>query len=195
MHPLIHQAVVVGDNRPCVGALITLDPDFLAHWRAAEPGQSATVPDGVRDQFRHDQLQVDEVLLPHGAGLRAPLLAHHRLRVRACRRGGRHPGRRPGLGRGAVRRRHGFISPHGFVTARSTSVTLSITVSTSSASSKNPAVPVNSMSLSVLVARHRDASPFVQWARRRAAGRSARGRRPPHGAAGGHAESFGKARS
>jgi long-chain acyl-CoA synthetase len=35
MHPLIHQAVVVGDNRPCVGALITLDPEFLAHWRAA----------------------------------------------------------------------------------------------------------------------------------------------------------------
>ncbi|GGP62942.1 AMP-dependent synthetase/ligase [Streptomyces calvus] len=35
MHPLVHQAVVVGDNRPCVGALITLDPDFLADWRAA----------------------------------------------------------------------------------------------------------------------------------------------------------------
>lgn len=34
MHPLIHQAVVVGDDRPCVGALITLDPDFLLHWRA-----------------------------------------------------------------------------------------------------------------------------------------------------------------
>ncbi|MCT9081027.1 AMP-dependent synthetase/ligase [Streptomyces fulvoviolaceus] len=33
MHPLVHQAVVVGDNRPCVGALITLDPEFLAHWR------------------------------------------------------------------------------------------------------------------------------------------------------------------
>ncbi|MFE0678838.1 AMP-dependent synthetase/ligase [Streptomyces sp. NPDC058867] len=33
MHPLIHQAVVVGDNRPCVGALITLDPEFLAYWR------------------------------------------------------------------------------------------------------------------------------------------------------------------
>ncbi|MDF3147245.1 MULTISPECIES: AMP-dependent synthetase/ligase [unclassified Streptomyces] len=32
-HPMIHQAVVVGDNRPCVGALITLDPDFLAYWR------------------------------------------------------------------------------------------------------------------------------------------------------------------
>ncbi|MFI7497916.1 AMP-dependent synthetase/ligase [Streptomyces sp. NPDC049687] len=33
LHPLVHQAVVVGDNRPCVGALITLDPEFLAHWR------------------------------------------------------------------------------------------------------------------------------------------------------------------
>lgn len=35
VHPLIHQAVVVGDNRPCVGALITLDPEFVAHWRAS----------------------------------------------------------------------------------------------------------------------------------------------------------------
>ncbi|MEV1065667.1 AMP-dependent synthetase/ligase [Streptomyces sp. NPDC050263] len=35
MHPLVHQAVVVGDNRPCVGALITLDPDFLVHWRGS----------------------------------------------------------------------------------------------------------------------------------------------------------------
>ncbi|WP_159662436.1 AMP-dependent synthetase/ligase [Streptomyces mexicanus] len=44
MHPLIHQAVVVGDDRPCVGALITLDPDFLAHWRAllALPGDAAS---------------------------------------------------------------------------------------------------------------------------------------------------------
>ncbi|MEU4930273.1 AMP-dependent synthetase/ligase [Streptomyces yokosukanensis] len=35
LHPLVHQAVVIGDDRPCVGALITLDPEFLAHWRAA----------------------------------------------------------------------------------------------------------------------------------------------------------------
>ncbi|MCX4911360.1 long-chain fatty acid--CoA ligase [Streptomyces sp. NBC_00878] len=42
VHPLIHQAVVVGDNRPCVGALITLDQEFLAHWRAvlAIPGEA-----------------------------------------------------------------------------------------------------------------------------------------------------------
>ncbi|UUU26795.1 AMP-dependent synthetase/ligase [Streptomyces sp. DSM 40750] len=41
MHPLIHQAVVVGDNQPCVGALITLDPEFLTHWRGSlsAPGE------------------------------------------------------------------------------------------------------------------------------------------------------------
>ncbi|CAL9647639.1 AMP-dependent synthetase/ligase [Streptomyces sp. Tu 3180] len=43
-HPLVHQAVVVGDGRPCVGALITLDPEFLTHWRAALslPGDAPT---------------------------------------------------------------------------------------------------------------------------------------------------------
>lgn len=42
MHPLIHQAVLVGEGRPCVGALITLDPEFLAHWRGglALPGDA-----------------------------------------------------------------------------------------------------------------------------------------------------------
>ncbi|MGP4047920.1 AMP-dependent synthetase/ligase [Streptomyces sp. 2A115] len=42
VHPLIHQAVVVGDNRPCVGALITLDPEFVAHWRSvlSIPGEA-----------------------------------------------------------------------------------------------------------------------------------------------------------
>ncbi|MDL5199385.1 AMP-dependent synthetase/ligase [Streptomyces sp. ALI-76-A] len=50
MHPLIHQAVVVGDNRPCVGALITLDPDFLAHWRAALAVQSDTPSREAREE-------------------------------------------------------------------------------------------------------------------------------------------------
>ncbi|MGW0337473.1 AMP-dependent synthetase/ligase [Streptomyces sp. NPDC003011] len=50
MHPLIHQAVVVGDNRPCVGALITLDPDFLAHWRAGLAMQSDTPSREAREE-------------------------------------------------------------------------------------------------------------------------------------------------
>ncbi|WP_367325464.1 long-chain fatty acid--CoA ligase [Streptomyces sp. HUAS ZL42] len=50
MHPLIHQAVVVGDNRPCVGALITLDPEFLAHWRGGLAGQGDTPSREAREE-------------------------------------------------------------------------------------------------------------------------------------------------
>jgi long-chain acyl-CoA synthetase len=32
-HPLISQALVLGDDRPFVSALLTLDPDGLTHWR------------------------------------------------------------------------------------------------------------------------------------------------------------------
>ncbi|MEU1514721.1 AMP-binding protein [Streptomyces sp. NPDC005811] len=32
-HPLISQALVLGDDRPYVSALLTLDPDGLTHWR------------------------------------------------------------------------------------------------------------------------------------------------------------------
>ncbi|MFJ8793264.1 AMP-dependent synthetase/ligase [Streptomyces sp. NPDC102462] len=32
-HPLISQVMLVGDGRPYVGALITLDPDGITHWR------------------------------------------------------------------------------------------------------------------------------------------------------------------
>ncbi|WP_155059906.1 AMP-dependent synthetase/ligase [Streptomyces blattellae] len=57
MHCLIHQAVVVGDNRPCVGALITLDPEFLAHWRGAlalpsdTPSRDAREENALREEI------------------------------------------------------------------------------------------------------------------------------------------------
>ncbi|GGV54848.1 AMP-dependent synthetase/ligase [Streptomyces griseoflavus] len=56
MHPLVHQAVVVGDDRPCVGALITLDPDFLSDWRAAlslpgdAPAREAREENALREE-------------------------------------------------------------------------------------------------------------------------------------------------
>ncbi|MBU6536420.1 AMP-dependent synthetase/ligase [Streptomyces sp. NPDC057245] len=56
MHPLVHQAVVVGDNRPCVGALITLDPEFLTHWRAGlalqgdAPAREAREANALREE-------------------------------------------------------------------------------------------------------------------------------------------------
>ncbi|MFS4094446.1 AMP-dependent synthetase/ligase [Streptomyces sp. AF1A] len=57
MHPLVHQAVVVGDDRPCVGALITLDPEFLAHWRAVlalqgdAPGRETREDNALREEI------------------------------------------------------------------------------------------------------------------------------------------------
>ncbi|MER6529677.1 AMP-dependent synthetase/ligase [Streptomyces sp. NPDC001508] len=50
MHPLVHQAVVVGDDRPCVGALITLDPEFLAHWRSTPASQGEAPGRDVREE-------------------------------------------------------------------------------------------------------------------------------------------------
>ncbi|MET9736110.1 AMP-dependent synthetase/ligase [Streptomyces sp. NPDC006458] len=50
MHPLVHQAVVVGDSRPCVGALITLDPEFLTHWRSAQRWQSGLLSREAREE-------------------------------------------------------------------------------------------------------------------------------------------------
>ncbi len=38
-HPLISQALVVGDGKPFVGALIALDPDELAQWDGAVPDE------------------------------------------------------------------------------------------------------------------------------------------------------------
>jgi long-chain acyl-CoA synthetase len=39
-HPLISDSVVVGDNRPFIGALIALDPEALPEW-AEEHGKAA----------------------------------------------------------------------------------------------------------------------------------------------------------
>ncbi len=42
-HPLISQAVVVGDNRPFIAAVITLDEEFLAGWASVHGRAGATV--------------------------------------------------------------------------------------------------------------------------------------------------------
>ncbi|MEY7978459.1 AMP-binding protein, partial [Streptomyces pilosus] len=47
-HPLISQVMVVGDNRPYVSALVTLDPDGIAHWRRMN-GKHPVPPELVAD--------------------------------------------------------------------------------------------------------------------------------------------------
>jgi long-chain acyl-CoA synthetase len=57
-HPLISQAMVVGDRRPFIGALITIDPEFFPTWKAqhSKP-ESATVAHLVNDPELRAEIQ------------------------------------------------------------------------------------------------------------------------------------------
>ncbi|MCX4527421.1 MULTISPECIES: long-chain fatty acid--CoA ligase [unclassified Streptomyces] len=61
-HPLVGQCLVVGDNRPYVAALITLEPEGLAHWRQMRKKQGVPIGELVGDEeLRADvQRAVDE---------------------------------------------------------------------------------------------------------------------------------------
>jgi long-chain acyl-CoA synthetase len=55
-HPLISQVMVVGDNRPFIACLITLDPEALEHWKqqhgepaSATPADLANDPDLIAE--------------------------------------------------------------------------------------------------------------------------------------------------
>ncbi|GAB2473578.1 AMP-dependent synthetase/ligase [Xylanimonas ulmi] len=48
-HALVSQCVVVGDNRPFIGALITLDPEGLAGWLTMHGKPSMTVEQAMTD--------------------------------------------------------------------------------------------------------------------------------------------------
>jgi long-chain acyl-CoA synthetase len=60
-HPLVSQVIVVGDGKPFVGALVTLDPEAVEVW-AQERRTSFEVRDVVRDDEVHALVQqaVDE---------------------------------------------------------------------------------------------------------------------------------------
>ena len=55
-HPLISQCMVVGDGRPYVAALLTVDPDALAAW-LARSGRRGRLPDLVDDPELRAELQ------------------------------------------------------------------------------------------------------------------------------------------
>ncbi|WP_424213207.1 AMP-dependent synthetase/ligase [Streptomyces sp. BI20] len=61
-HPLVGQCLVLGDRRPYVTALITLEPEGLAHWRWMRRKQDVPLPVLVHDpDLRADvQRAVDE---------------------------------------------------------------------------------------------------------------------------------------
>lgn len=61
-HPLVSQCMVVGDNRSFITALITLEPDGLAHWRQMRKKQDVPMRELVHDEELRTTLQraVDE---------------------------------------------------------------------------------------------------------------------------------------
>ncbi|MFH8633290.1 AMP-dependent synthetase/ligase [Streptomyces lydicus] len=56
-HALIGQCMVVGDNRPYITALLTLEPDGLAHWRQMHKKQHLPLAELVHDESLLADLQ------------------------------------------------------------------------------------------------------------------------------------------
>ena len=48
-HPLVSQCMVVGDNKPFIAALVTIDPDAIKNWIAANKKDGATVATLTKD--------------------------------------------------------------------------------------------------------------------------------------------------
>ena len=48
-HPLVSQVLVVGENRPCIGALLTLDAEMLPLWLSSHGLEEMTVVDAAQD--------------------------------------------------------------------------------------------------------------------------------------------------
>jgi len=61
-HPLVSQCMVVGDNKPFIAALITLDPDAVKAWATTNKKASTNVADLVNDPALIEVVQtaVDE---------------------------------------------------------------------------------------------------------------------------------------
>lgn len=49
-HPLVSQVLVVGDNRPCIGALVTLDTEMLPLWLTSHGLEQMDVVDAASDR-------------------------------------------------------------------------------------------------------------------------------------------------
>lgn len=56
-HPLISQCVVVGDNRPFVGALLTLDPEMIDAWAKGHHRTGLTLESARTDDYVKEHLQ------------------------------------------------------------------------------------------------------------------------------------------
>lgn len=56
-HPLISQAVVVGDNRPFISALVTIDEEAFRGWQTARPASARTESGATDDLALRSEIQ------------------------------------------------------------------------------------------------------------------------------------------
>ncbi|MGW0553909.1 AMP-dependent synthetase/ligase [Streptomyces sp. NPDC002926] len=56
-HPLISQCLIVGDDQPYIAALITVDPEALAHWQALKGKQPLDITAMTDDEDLRAQIQ------------------------------------------------------------------------------------------------------------------------------------------
>ncbi|STD09926.1 Long-chain-fatty-acid--CoA ligase FadD15 [Dermatophilus congolensis] len=57
-HPLVSQVMVVGDQRPFVAALITLDADMIPAWGKAHDMPDLTLEKALQDEFVKERIQL-----------------------------------------------------------------------------------------------------------------------------------------
>lgn len=58
-HPLVAQAVVVGENRPYVGALVSLDPEAVSHWGAQRGDGELSLPEALDNETTVEALRAE----------------------------------------------------------------------------------------------------------------------------------------
>ena len=61
-HPLVSQCMVVGDNKPFIAALVTIDPDAIKNWITANKKDGATIATLTKDPDLNSVIQtaIDE---------------------------------------------------------------------------------------------------------------------------------------
>jgi long-chain acyl-CoA synthetase len=56
-HPLVSQCLVVGDNRPFISALVTLDPEAFSHWQRLNQKQDRDIRTLITDPELREEIQ------------------------------------------------------------------------------------------------------------------------------------------
>ena len=88
-HPLVAQCVAVGNNRPFVAALVTLDPEAVAHWLKMQGKPLLTTAELVHDTDLETEIR-RAVVAANTSVSQAESIRTFRILAIAVHRGARH---------------------------------------------------------------------------------------------------------